>query len=110
MKKIVALLLVLAIALLFTVSAFAVGEDDGSLTVAQKDGKKYLGVYVKEGFSKYTSAEGSNLIFYDINQDKNMDICDLVMLDKNEIDLDCNARFNSADGSMLRTLIIKGEF
>ena len=106
MKKVIALLLILLLSLCFAVSAFAAGTDDGTVFVAAKDGEKFFGTEIAEGLIKYEAAKGSGEVFYDLNGDKDMDICDLVALSNNEVDFDLSGSFDAADSAALRLILI----
>ena len=107
MKKVIVLLLILLMSLCFTVSAFAAGADDGTIQIATKNGEKFFGTEIAESLIKFEAANGSGEAFYDINGDKDMDICDLVALTKNSVDFDLNGRFDAADAEKLRIILIK---
>ncbi len=106
MKKLLALLLAALLVLTFGITAFAAGTDDGTLSVAEKDGKKFFGTSIDEGLEKYLAADGSGAIFYDANGDKAMDICDLVAVSKGQLDLDESASFTANDTAVLRLILI----
>lgn len=106
MKKVIALLLTLALSLCFTVSAFAAGADDGTVLVATKNGEKFFGTEIAEDLIKYEAANGSGEVFYDLNGDKDMNICDLVALSNKEVDFDLSGSFDAADSAALRLLLI----
>ena len=108
MKQIIALILCLALMLSLGISAFAAGTDDGAVKIATKDGKKFFGTEITEGLTKYEAANGSGEVFYDINGDKEMDICDLVALCKNEVDFDLSGAYTAADSAALRLMLIGG--
>lgn len=106
MKKLMALVLVAILCVSCSFSAFAAGTDDGTIFVATKDGEKFLGREIADNLVKYEAANGSGDVFYDINGDKNMDICDLVALCKNEVDFDLSGSFDAADSAALRLMLI----
>ena len=106
MKQIIALILCLALMLSLGISAFAAGTDDGTVKIATKDGKKFFGTEITEGLTKYEAANGSGITFYDINGDKDMDICDLVALKNGSVDFDLSGAFDSADSAALRLILI----
>ena len=108
MKKVIALLLILLLSLCFAVSAFAAGTDDGTILIAAKDGEKFFGTEITENLVKYEAAKGSGEVFYDLNGDKEMDICDLVALSKNEVDFDLSGAYTAADSAALRLMLIGG--
>lgn len=107
MKKVIAIILCLAVAFCFSVTAMAAGTDDGSILVAEKQGEKFFGTEAGKGIFKYLAANGSGETFYDLNGDRTMNICDLVALSNNEADIDQNGVYSPADGEMLRNLLIK---
>ena len=106
MKKILAIICAFALLLSFSVTAFAAGSDDGKIQIATKDGKKFFGTEVSEGFVKYVAANGEETFWYDLTADKNMDICDLVAMANRSVDVDQNGNFDSADGEAIRLLLI----
>ena len=106
MKKIIALLCAVLLVLSVVITAAAAGVDDGKVSVATKDGQQFLGTTVTEGCVKFVAADGSGAEFYDLTEDKDMDICDLVALEINEIDFDLNDTFNSDDAKALRLILI----
>ena len=106
MKKILAIICAFALLLSFSVTAFAAGSDDGTVKIATKDGKKFFGTEITEGLTKYEAANGSGITFYDINGDKDMDICDLVALKNGSVDFDLSGAFDSADSAALRLILI----
>ena len=106
MKKTIVLLLTLVLSLCFSVSAFAAGTDDGSISVADKKGQKFFGTEIAEGLIKYQAANGSGESFYDINGDKDMNICDLVALTDGSVDFDLSGAFDAADSATLRLILI----
>ena len=106
MKKILAIICAFALLLSFSVTAFAAGSDDGKIQIATKDGEKFFGTEVSESFVKYVAANGSGITFYDLNGDKDMDICDLVALKNNSVDFDLSESYDGADSAALRLLLI----
>lgn len=105
MKQIVAILLCAVLTLTFGVSVFAAGVDDGTLKVTTKDGQKFFGTTLDD-FVKYVAANGDGSVWYDLNDDKDMNVCDLVALANRQVDFDQNDEFNSADSQALRLLLI----
>ena len=110
-KKSVVLLFAISIASLFSFAAFALGVDDGTVFVTEKKGEKYLGSSVSKWCTYYVAADGSANEFYrfdniDLNEDGNMDICDLVKLSSLGADIngDENADYN--DAKALRLALI----
>ena len=108
MKKITALLVCLLLVCSVGLTAFAAGTDDGTILIADKNGEKFFGTEISDNLVKYEAANGSGEVFYDLNGDKNMDICDLVALSKNEVDFDLSGGFDSADSAALRLMLIGG--
>ncbi len=106
MKKMLALICVALLLLCFSVTAMAAGTDDGTIHIATKNGKKFFGTEIADGFVKYDAANGSGEVFYDLTGDKEMDICDLVAMSNGSVDLDQSGIFDSADGVALRALLI----
>lgn len=106
MKKVIALFLTLALSLCFTVSALAAGVDDGSISVADREGKKFFGTEITEGLIKYEAANGSGESFCDINGDKDMNVCDLVALTCGSVDFDLSGTFDAADSATLRLILM----
>ena len=108
MKKIIALVLCLLLACSVGLTAFAAGVDDGTVKIATKNGEKFFGTESTEGLIKYEAANGSGEVFYDLNGDKEMDICDLVALKNGSVDFDLSGTFDSADSAALRLILIGG--
>ncbi len=106
MKKIIAFTLCLFIIGTCGITAFAAGTDDGSISVIDKNGQKYFGTEYVNGCTEYVAANGSGDVFYDLNGDKDMDICDLVALTNGSVDFDANDVYDSADSAALRLLLI----
>lgn len=106
MRKAIALI-ISAVLLLscLSVSAMAAGTDDGTLTVAEVNGNKYFGTAMGDILVKYTAADGSGDVFYDLTGDKAMNICDLVKLVVTETDLDGDG-YSAADAAALRLMLI----
>lgn len=106
MKKATAI--ILALMLVFTVglTVSAAGADDGSVKVATVSGKKFFGTEIGENAVKYVAANGGDELFYDLTDDRSMNVCDLVALSKNETDLDANGEYSPADGALLRSMLI----
>ena len=107
MRKLIALLCTVLLLVSFGTSAMAAGVDDGTLKVATKDGEKFFGVTITENFVKYVAANGDGTVFYDLNGDKEMNVCDLVALGKGQVDLDQNGSYNSDDAKALRLMLIE---
>ncbi len=108
MKKAIIALLCGGLILSTCITASAAGSDDGKLLVAERNEKKFFGTEIGESGVKYLAANGSGEIFFDLTGDRDMDICDLVALAKEETDLDQSGEYGSSDAAMLRSLIIKG--
>ena len=106
MRKIIALLLAILIFVSCGITVFAANFDDGTLTIAEKDGKKFFGTEVSESCVKYIAANGSKEIFYDINGDKDMDISDVVAIARKKVDVNLNGEYDSGDMEVLRLIII----
>lgn len=106
MKKLIAILLATMLIFTCAVTAFAAGQDDGSLIVATKDGKRFFGVALAENFDKYVAADGSDTVFYDMNGDRTMNVCDLVALTNNKTDFDQNGSFGAEDSAAMRTAVL----
>ena len=109
MKRIIAFVLCLLLVCSVGITAFAEGADDGIIQIATKNGEKFFGTEITDGFVKYEAANGSGEVFYDLNGDKEMDICDLVALSNGQVDLDQSGVYDSADGEALRVLLIGKE-
>lgn len=109
MKKMLAVLFSICFALALTLPTFAAGTDDGSLTVATKDGAKYFGTPYTEGCTKYLAANGDGSYYYDMSGDKDMDICDLVSLHLNEVDFDLDGAYDSDDAKAFRIILMDSE-
>lgn len=106
MKKILAIICAFALLLSFSVTAFAAGTDDGTISVITKNSEKYFGTEYVNGCTKYVAANGSDKEFYDMNGDKDMNICDLVALTNNSVDFDLSESYDGADSAALRLLLI----
>lgn len=106
MKKGIALLIGIILLITCSMTVFADRIDDGSLSVATKDDIKYFGAEVFDGCIKYIAADGSDNIFYDLTGDKDMNICDLVKLVKEQVDFDCDDTYDSDDAAALRMMLI----
>ena len=109
MKKIIALLVCLLLVCSVGLTAFAAGTDDGTIFVATKDGEKFFGTEITDNLVKYEAAKGSGEVFYDINGDKDMDICDLVSLHLNEVDFDLDGAYDSDDAKAFRIILMDSE-
>lgn len=106
MKKIIAIILGLITALCTAFSVSAASVDDGVIEVAEKDGNKFFGTRISQDITKYLAADGSDKAFYDLTDDRTMDICDLVKLENNSVDITDDKNFDNNDRSFLRTLIL----
>ena len=104
--SIIVLLLALCMMFVFTLPTFAAGVDDGTIKVVQKGETKFFGTEITSGCVKYVAASGSNDYFYDLSGDKDMDVCDLVALDKNSTDFDLSGSFDKNDAATLRLILI----
>ena len=114
------LALALAIATLFTVTAFAAGTDDGKISVTTKDSVKYFGTEKSEWCTAYTAADGSGKGFQrysavSLNGDEVTDITDLVylhtVLDTETYDINGDGKTDFSDTDILRMLILgKNDF
>lgn len=107
MKKATAIILCLLLTLCFGVTAMAAGTDDGTVKVSERNGIKFFGTELGENVVKYLAANGSEKVFYDLTDDRDMNVCDLVALIKNQTDLDEDGAYTSADGALLRGMLIK---
>lgn len=106
-KKAIAITLCFVVMLSFGVTASAAGTDDGRIKIATLNGQKFFGTELGENAVKYLAANGGDELFYDLTDDRDMDICDLVALSKNQVDLDKNGEYAPADGALLRGMLIK---
>lgn len=106
MKKVIAFTLGMMLILSLGITAFAAGTDDGVLTVATADGKKYFGSDIGDNVTEFTAADGSGDVFYDLTADKSMNICDLVALVKNEADINGDGAYTSYDAALIRSMLI----
>ena len=107
MKKAIAITLCFVVMLSFGVTASAAGTDDGRIMIATLNGQKFFGTEIGENAVKYIAAKGEDELFYDLTDDRDMDICDLVALSKNQVDLDEDGEYAPADGALLRGMLIK---
>lgn len=106
MKRIIAIILGLIAVLCTAFSVSAVSVDDGVIEVAEKDGNKFFGTRISRDITKYLAADGSDKAFYDLTDDRAMDICDLVKLENNSVDITGDEKFDNSDRDFLRTLIL----
>ncbi len=106
MKKLTALFLAALLICSCGISAFAAGTDDGTVSVADREGEKFFGTEIADGLMKYEAANGSSEIFYDINGDKDMNICDLVALTGGSVDFNLSGAYDAADAAALRLMLI----
>ena len=106
MKKATAIILALMLVFAVGLTVSAAGADDGSIKVATVSGKKFFGTEIGENAVKYVAANGGDELFYDLTDDRSMNVCDLVALSKNETDLDENGEYSPADGALLRSMLI----
>lgn len=107
MKKAIAITLCFVVMLSFGVTASAAGTDDGRIKIATLNGQKFFGTEIGENAVKYIAANGEDELFYDLTDDRDMDICDLVALSKKQVDLDEDGGYAPADGALLRGMLIK---
>ena len=106
MKKVLAVIFVLALVLNFGLSAFAEAIDDGSIVVAEINGKRFLGVETNEDITKFFAADGSEEFFVDLTDDADMNVCDLVVLELKPADINEDGVIDKTDNEMIRKLII----
>lgn len=107
MKKFIALILSLVLFVSLAVSVYAAGADDGSITVADKNGKKYFGTVLNDAVDKYEIADGSGDFYFDLTGDKTMNICDLVKTVEVKADVNADDAHTSDDAALIRTMLIK---
>lgn len=111
MKKVTFLLAVIMLMLsVFCVNAMAAGTDDGQVYVVEENGVKFFGEQKATWCTYYTAADGTDASFYrysdvDLNQDTNTDVCDLVYLDVNKVDIDFDENFAAKDGERMRAIL-----
>ena len=110
MKKTLSILLALVLMLIFALPVFAAGADDGILAVTEKNGKKYLGEVTDANFIKYEAADGSGLVLYDLNDDGDMNVCDLVALKLYKTDINGDSVSDGADAFIIRWSIVSAVF
>lgn len=110
MKKTFALVLCLALIASFGISAYAAGADDGKLKFTVKEDKTYLGTPVSDFSTYYIAADGSDSSFHrwdiDLNEDKVMNICDLVKAVIDDTDIDGDEKPDSADLQLFRSVLM----
>ncbi len=106
MKKVFLITMCAVLLLGSAVSVSAASVDDGIIMVAEMKDSKYFGAEISEGITKYVAANGSGVVFYDLTDDKKMNVCDLVRLEKTSADISENGQFGSEDGAYLRNLIL----
>ncbi len=106
MKQIIALVLCLILVYMVGLTTFAAGTDDGVISIAEVNEKKYFGVASDADLTVYTAADGSGDTFYDLTKDKQMNICDLVKLSVVSADLSGDGVYGSDDGAIMRRLLI----
>lgn len=109
MKRLIAILFVVLLFTSFAVSSMALEIDDGKIIVATKDEAKYFGTEITSGCTKYVAANGSDLCYYDMSGDKDMDICDLVVLVRSQIDFDTSGTYDSSDEIAFREILLSQE-
>ncbi len=108
MKKTIAFILAVSLLLCLSVTAFAKGSDDGTLTVADQGGNKFFGTEITANLTKYQAANGGGTVFYDISADKTMNVCDLVALHNKSVDFDLSGSFDADDAKNFRQLLLDG--
>lgn len=106
MKQIIALALCLILVCMVGLTTFAAGTDDGVISVAEVNGKKFFGTEKDAMLTVYTAADGSGDTFYDLTKDKQMNICDLVKLSVVSADLNDDGNHTSEDSAIMRRLLI----
>ena len=110
MKKLAALMLTVVLLVCCSLSVMAAGIDDGTLSVATKDGEKYFGTEVTAGCTKYVAANGNGSYYYDMSGDKDMNICDLVALVNKSVDFDLIGGYTADDAKAFRLILMDNEF
>ena len=116
-KTSVILLVFCLMASLAVVAVGAAGVDDGTLSVVEKNSKKYFGTEKSDFCTEYISADGDESSFYryeniDINGDAKTSVADLVALTlaikaKNDgTDLNFDSSVNADDLAILRNVIL----
>jgi len=107
MRKCILFLLILAIMLSVSVGVSAASTDDGVIMVAERNNDKFFGTKIGSQTVKYLSAKGLDEVFYDLTDDKTMDICDLVKQSICDDDINGDGAYSSKDDEALRVLILK---
>ncbi len=110
MRKLAVLMLTVVLLVCCSLSVMAAGIDDGTLSVATKDGEKYFGTEVTAGCTKYVAANGNGSYYYDMSGDKDMNICDLVALANNSVDFDLSGDYTADDAKAFRLILMDNEF
>lgn len=116
-KTSVILLVFCLMASLAAVAVGAAGVDDGTLSVVEKNSKKYFGTAKSNFCTEFVSANGDAGSFYryenvDINGDTKTDITDLVALklavnaQNGGIDLNFDSSVNADDLTVMRKVLI----
>ncbi len=111
MQKVIKLLAVVVLALsIFCISAMAAGTDDAQMTFVVRDGVKYIGSNPAAWCTFYTATNGSGEVIYsydnvDLNEDGNIDVCDLVKLDNDKFDFNFDGLFAASDADLLRVIL-----
>ena len=107
MKKILAVIFVLALTFSSGLSAFAEAIDDGSLVVAERNGKRFFGSEISENLTKFLAADGSEDFFVDLTDDADVNVCDLVSFELKAVDVNEDGKIDKTDNEMIRKLIIE---
>ena len=107
MRKSILFPLILAIILSISVGVSAASVDDGVITVVERRNDKFFGTKIGAYAVKYVSAKGLDEVFYDLTDDKTMDICDLVKQSICDYDINGDGAYSSKDDEALRILILK---
>lgn len=111
MKKATFLLVVIVLLLsVFCTNAMAAGTDDGQVYVDKVNNAKFFVEEKTTWCTYYIAADGTDASFYrysnvDLNQDTNTDVCDLVYLDVNKVDIDFDENFAAKDGERMRAIL-----
>lgn len=110
MKKSFALILSLVLLFTVSISAYAAGQDDGKLKVATKEDKTYLGTPVSTWCTYYVAADGSNSSFHrwdiDLNDDGEMNVCDLVKSIIDGTDINSDGKYDYTDSERFRVVLL----
>ena len=95
----------------FSISALAAGEDDGKIKVTSVGGEKYFGTILNEWAVNYVDASTGEKNFtrytdVDFNLDNATEICDLVKLSADKVDLNGDGSFTADDSAVMRKLLL----